>query len=221
MRFTEGGRRQLSPRHWIKSTLNSQPSFQRVVCADLRNRYLLLRHGHSEANGQSLIASSPERAIPHFGLTKTGQDQITRMVEQHGSQLACVRQIFTSDFRRTRETANIVAGLLNAPIKEAVSLRERNFGRWDGQSDTNYETVWAADAEDPGHVRWGVESVSSVAERMSRFVKEVDQLGVGQTYLLVSHGDPLQILITASQGQDLGSHRNLDPLATAELRSLC
>jgi probable phosphoglycerate mutase len=55
---------------------------------------------------------------------------------------------------------------------------------------------------------------------MSDLVHEIDQSGSGNTYLLVSHGDPLQILITAAREIDLRFHRQLDPLGTGEVRLL-
>ena len=101
-----------------------------------------------------------------------------------------------------------------------MQLRERYFGQWDGQSAENYEVVWSADAEDPTHEKWRVESVSVVARRMSQFVQTVDQSSIDQTYLIVSHGDPLQILTTAVRGRDLRLHRQFDPFETADLKPL-
>jgi probable phosphoglycerate mutase len=199
----------------------SQNDSERVLCSQLRNRYFLLRHGQSEANRWGLIASSPGVAVSQFGLTQTGREQISRSIDQHRERLAAIDRIFTSDFRRARETAEIVASVLRAPVEEAVQLRERDFGQWDGQPDDHYRTVWSADAEDPTHQQWGVESVAAVARRMSLFIGTVDQSGFQQSYLIVSHGDPLQILITTASGRDLRLHRQLEPLTTAELRPLC
>ena len=201
--------------------MNSQLDEQRVNRAELQNRYFVLRHGQSEANQQGLIASSPQVARSEFGLTNCGREQVVGSIDQRRHDLGDIQRIYTSDFRRARETAEIAGELLGAPVEEATSLRERGFGEWDRQSDENYQTVWAADAEDSSHQRWGVESVTAVASRMCQFVSDVDALHAGRTILIVSHGDPLQILITALRGQDLRSHRQLDALATAELRRLC
>jgi len=203
------------------NTMMNQDRPGQIVCAELRNRFWLLRHGQSAANQAGLIASSPEVAVSQFGLTTPGQDQVASSVEQHEKVLGDVTQIFTSDFRRTRETAQIAARLLNAPVEETMQLRERHFGEWDGKSDEHYQAVWSADAEAPTHQQWQVESVAAVALRMSQFIRTVDQSGVDQTFLIVSHGDPLQILLTAASGRDLRLHRQMKPLSTAELRLLC
>ena len=200
---------------------SNQGEYRRLVCSQLRNRYFLLRHGQSEANELGRIASSPDTAVTHFGLTQTGRGQIAASIRQHRNQLKDVDQVFTSDFRRTRETAEIAAALLNATVNESIPLRERGFGRLDGQSDQKYQLVWSADAEDATHRQWGVESVATVARRMCGFVRKLDQSSDDRTYLIVSHGDPLQILLTSALGRDLRQHRQIEPLSTAELRPLC
>ena len=40
-----------------------------------RNRYLLMRHGHSQANAQGTIISSPERGLLAYGLSPQGEQQ--------------------------------------------------------------------------------------------------------------------------------------------------
>ncbi|MEO1618923.1 MAG: histidine phosphatase family protein [Planctomycetota bacterium] len=200
---------------------SNQGEYRRIVCSQLRNRHFLLRHGQSEANALGRIASSPGIAVAQFGLTEKGRDQIAVSIDQHRNQLAGVDQVFCSDFRRTRETAEIAAVLLDATVNESILLRERSFGMFDGQSDQKYQVAWSADEEDATHRKWDVESVASVADRMCGFVRELDQSGDGNTYLIVSHGDPLQILLTSALGRDLRQHRQIEPLATAELRPLC
>ena len=41
-----------------------------------------------------------------------------------------------------------------------------------------------------------------------------------ETFLLVSHGDALQILLTAFAGLDASTHRDIEHLQTAEIRAL-
>lgn len=191
-----------------------------VATKVLRNRYFVLRHGQSEANQLGLIASSPAVAVEQYGLTDHGRQQVAEAVSQRQRELADVSRIYTSDFRRARETAEIAGELLRVPVEVVKDLRERDFGDWDGQPDENYQLVWSADEQDPTHQRWGVESVQAVAERMTGFIDRIDQTFADQSCLIVAHGDPLQILITAMQGRDLRGHRRLDPLKTAELRPL-
>lgn len=186
----------------------------------LCGQYFVLRHGRSIANEQGLIVSSPRDGVDHFGLTEAGIDEVRATAKQNRPQLEPVARIYSSDFLRARETAEIVAESLKVDIEIASALRERSFGDWDGKSNENYQTVWEADAVDASHQKWSVESVSHVADRTMDLVTDIDRSMDKGAFLLVSHGDPLQILLTAAAGNDLRTHRSLRSLETAELRPL-
>jgi len=158
-------------------------------------------------------------AVEKFGLTANGRQQVTRSVGEWRSQLAGAI-IYSSDFRRARETAEIAGQELGVGVALTAEIRERWFGEWDGTTDANYQRVWNTDETNARHQQHGVESVVSVADRMGKFVRQLDRGAVDQTFLLVSHGDPLQILITATSGAEPRLHRQLDPLKTAEIRPL-
>lgn len=190
------------------------------LLAQLRNRYWVLRHGHSQANEQSLIVSFPEIGTKQFGLTEVGNAQVRSVVTNHARMLSSVSMIYASDFLRTKQTAELVADALGVEIEFSQELRERRFGTWEGTSNSNYEMVWQADAIDPTHQIGDVESVLQVATRMIQFVNAIDSHDADRTYLLVSHGDPLQILLTAAIGRPFNRHRRLKPLETAEVRAL-
>lgn len=192
-----------------------------IDCSKLRNRYLVLRHGQSQANELGLIASSPETAVAGFGLTEVGRQQVAAEIERNIRTLASIAAVFSSDFLRARQTAEMVARRLQVRLECSLHLRERGFGDWEGEADEHYRRVWDEDALNAGHTRWGVEAVAAVASRMCQFLAKLDQADKNQTFLIVSHGDPLQILITSALGRDLREHRQIDSLGTGELRPLC
>ncbi|MDT8895166.1 histidine phosphatase family protein [Halomonas sp. I1] len=183
-----------------------------------RNAYLLMRHGHSEANRQGRIISSPARGVDSFGLSARGQTEV-------GETLAAWRwarptRVVHSDFLRTTQTAARVAEYFGvAPTRDA-GLRERGFDELEGGEDARYADVWAWDAVDAGHERFGVESVDTVAERMVAVMRGLERRHEGEVVLLVSHGDPLQILLAALAGVDLRHHRDRPPLQPAEVVSV-
>jgi broad specificity phosphatase PhoE len=45
--------------------------------SNLRNNYLLMRHGESEANVSGVIVSDPATGCDRFGLTEQGLQQIS------------------------------------------------------------------------------------------------------------------------------------------------
>ena len=184
-----------------------------------RNRYFALRHGESEANRDGAIRSDPSTACDAYGLTEVGRGQVRASVS--ASELGPDALIYSSDFRRARETAEIARALLGAlPVTLNERLRERFFGAFEGTSNANYQTVWDRDREDPGQTEDGVESVMSVLGRTSSLVAELELEHVGKTIVFVAHGDPLQIMQTGFLSVNPAEHRGLPPLTTAELREL-
>ena len=186
----------------------------------LDNRYFVMRHGRSKANELGLIISRPEHGLSgDYGLCSAGQAQALQAV-QH-TTLGNDTVIYTSDFSRAVETAEIVrAHLKTSPVKTSPALRERSFGNYEKTSHENYQHVWQLDATDPSHTHKAVESVSHVTDRVTDFIKKLESFYSNKAILLVSHGDTLQILQTAFQKLDGAKHRSLPHLETAEIREL-
>lgn len=186
----------------------------------LVNRYYGLRHGESQANAQGLIVSDPARGVPEFGLTPRGREQARAQV------LACAALgagviIYSSDFARARETAEVARAALGAgPVRLRTALRERAFGALEGGPNTAYEPVWARDREDPSHTDSGVEAARAVRDRAWALVQTLEEEHQGATLLLVSHGDPLQLVATAFLGRDASEHRAIAPWQPGEVRFL-
>jgi broad specificity phosphatase PhoE len=71
-----------------------------------------LRHGHSLANQQRIIASHPENCCSGFGLSERGKRQVRDSLRQD-KLLDAATIIVSSDFRRAVESAAIAHELLN------------------------------------------------------------------------------------------------------------
>lgn len=183
-----------------------------------RNRYLLMRHGHSQANQQGVIVSSPERGIENFGLSMHGEQQLAQLVADW--HWPAPTRVVHSDFLRTTQTAAHVAARFGLAPSVDTRLRERNFGDLEGQGDEHYPSVWALDAEDAEHRHYQVEALSAVAQRMQAVIVDWEQQVSGETILLVSHGDPLQILLTALANKPLSQHREQQALLPASITQL-
>ena len=186
----------------------------------LKNKWYWLRHGQSTANVAERIASDPATAIDSVGLTASGRQQVYDTMRRQ-TMLGDQTLVISSDFLRTLETAQIAVECLRC--KQALTtdkrLRERYFGDWEGTSSGNYEKIWQQDAANASHDCAGTESCVQVAERMSKLVMSYEQQFKDVDILLVSHGDPLQILECWFAGRPLSQHRQLRALQTAELRA--
>lgn len=181
--------------------------------------YYLMRHGRSKANDAGLIISDPETGCKDWGLSPEGREQIT--VALKSCALPEDLCIIASDFTRTRETAELAAELLDlAPPRLDVRLRERFFGAFEGKSNRHYQDVWDKDCLDDTHREWNVESARSVMDRTSALIKELEEEKEHSSYLLVSHGDALQILLCWFQSVPPEKHRELKHLETGEIRPI-
>ena len=188
---------------------------QRNIKKHWRNRYLFMRHGHSQANQQRVIVSSPGRGVENFGLSEHGEQQLAQLVADW--QWPVPTRVVHSDFLRTTQTAAHVAARFELVPSVDTRLRERNFGELEGQGDDHYPSVWALDAEDAEHRHYQVEALSGVVSRMQAVIAEWEQQVSGETILLVSHGDPLQILLTALANKPLTQHREQPALLPASI----
>lgn len=191
----------------------------------LANRYWVMRHGESEGNRAGIIVSDPADGVDRFGLTDRGRAQARENGERFletCSDDPCRFRIISSDFLRARQTAAIVAAVLNVSTQVAVhaGLRERFFGSLEGQSAESYRRVWELDEQDASHEAWSVESAQAVCRRAIAVVGELEADFQGERFLLVAHGDVLQILQTVFECQPVSRHRAVAHLEVAEIREL-
>ncbi|PIN25752.1 Phosphoglycerate mutase [Handroanthus impetiginosus] len=175
----------------------------------LKNRYWILRHGKSIPNQRGLIVSSLQNGIlEEYQLASDGVHQarlagesFLKELKQEGIGLENVR-ICYSPFSRTSHTARVVASVLNIPFegpqcKAIEDIRERFFGlSYELKSHDKYPEIWALDDQDPFMPPEGGESVADVVTRLARALALMESEFQECAVLVVSHGDPLQILQT-------------------------
>ncbi|KAE9448655.1 hypothetical protein C3L33_19452, partial [Rhododendron williamsianum] len=172
----------------------------------LGNRYWVLRHGKSIPNEMGLIVSSMENGtLEEYKLASEGVNQ---------AQLA--GELFQKVYS--------IKGLSYGNKEVVEDLRERFFGPslelsshdmvcnpfkelkncvsiWVLYPDVvlfheQYSVIWALDEKYPFEKPEGGESVSDVVSRLTKALITIESAFQGCTILVVSHGDPLQILQT-------------------------
>ncbi|MDZ8119336.1 histidine phosphatase family protein [Pontiella agarivorans] len=186
----------------------------------LRNRYYGFRHGQSRANDEGIIVSDPALGTVEYGLTEEGRRQVVASLKT-ADVFDSESVLFSSDFRRARETAEIIRSELGcAEIVFDVRLRERFFGDWEGKRHEHYSRAWKQDEFDPEREYHGAESSASVQRRMWAVIESLEQQMAGKTIVLVSHGDPLMLLQTAFLDLGPSRHRSLPYIETAGWRLL-
>jgi 2,3-bisphosphoglycerate-dependent phosphoglycerate mutase len=151
----------------------------------------LARHGESTWNVLQLVQGH----APGPTLTPKGREQAARLAEQFRDRL--IREIYTSDLGRARETAAVIGRALGVPCHEDVALRERCFGTLEGHALSSLDptsTGIAADRVVDGHARpLGGESLGDLYERVGQFVEQ-HLIGLQDSVLVVSHGGAIRAL---------------------------
>ncbi len=105
--------------------------------------------------------------------------------------------IYASDFKRTKETALIIArgiGLDRKKIILTPNLRDINLGIYQGGPRENFYKDFPDFPTDFNQKPKNGESLSEARKRITDFVKKIDSWHQDSKILIVSHGEPLWLL---------------------------
>jgi broad specificity phosphatase PhoE len=159
----------------------------------------LVRHGLTEWNEQGRLMGRSE-----IGLSPRGREQ----ARVAGEALAAVPidAVLCSPQRRAQETADAIAAPHGLPIETVDDLAEIWLGeRWVGKTfdDLRGDPDLLSYFTDPTYGCDVLEPATSVERRVAAVVARLHEGGRGRRVVLVSHGDPLRILVTHLLGLDL------------------
>lgn len=191
----------------------------------LHNKYFLMRHGESKANVAGIILSHLENGVQEeFTLTQKSEEQVMESVKSAKTEGWLEENviIYSSPFSRCKKTAEIAKEVLG--VKDGIiideRLKERHFGDFEKTHNSNYQKVWEADIENPGHKNDNVESAQEVQQRTLSLIDDLEKKYANKKVLLVSHGDALQILQTGMLQKSPAVHRQLEHINTAQIIEL-
>jgi isoleucyl-tRNA synthetase len=154
------------------------------------NTFYFARHGLAENNVRVIHSAYLEN--DPIDLVPEGVRQAEAMVKRL-KKLGGVNLIVSSDVRRAKHTAGIIAEALQCPVEYDVRLREWNLGVWNGKSCEGMHRAL------PFEKRWteapeGGETWTELQRRMVEAVKDVNKRHKDKRILVISHGDPLWVL---------------------------
>lgn len=186
---------------------------------------LLVRHGHSTANADAVLAGWTEGVA----LTDRGRGDVERVAARLAG--LDVARLVTSPLQRCRETAEILLPGANAEVVE--DLGECRYGAWTGRrlADLTSEPLWRTVQDDPASARFpesdthASESLAEMAERMVTAIRRIDEEvtqehGPDAVWVAVSHGDPIKAVIADAVGAGVaGLQRvHVDPASVSVIR---
>lgn len=148
-------------------------------------RFLVLRHGQSEWNAMGRWQGQAD-----IELTDLGYEQARRATDRLGMFDA----VASSDLRRARITATIIAETLGMGLLEAdTRLRETHVGEWQGLTHEQIDRDWPGYLE--AHLRPpGFETDESIMGRLSDAFADLSGMFPGGNVLVVAHAGVIRVL---------------------------
>ncbi|MCO5996998.1 histidine phosphatase family protein [Actinoallomurus rhizosphaericola] len=156
-----------------------------------------------------------ERLPGDPGLTDLGRWQADRAAVWLGR--AGVTAVFSSPMRRARETAEAIASVISAPVREDPRLRERM--NWDGsQSFDEFLIEWAASARDRHFVPQTGDTSWQAGERFRSSLRDVPaELGV---VAICTHGGVTVDLLRSLVGDQALAPQLLESIPPCAITTL-
>ena len=158
---------------------------------------IFIRHAETDRSGTFCGHSDPE-------LNARGYAQLPALVDAlRGQDIAAV---YTSDLRRAQSTASAIAGALRLECHICSSLREIDFGDWEGLHwseiecrDQAYAFRWLADY--PNVPAPHGETFVEFEDRVLHSVEALGKTESTRKIAVVSHAGVLRTVLCRLQGQ--------------------
>jgi len=162
---------------------------------------LIVRHGETEWNAEGRIQGHTD-----IGLSEKGAEQARSL----GQRLAD-RQIdvaYSSDLKRTSETAKLALGGRDITLNETPRLREYNKGIFEGMTLSEIQEKFPAEypkylEKDLSYAPEGGETTRDVSTRIASIFAEIKANHLDETVLVVSHGGVLRAAMVSLLGMPL------------------
>lgn len=172
-------------------------------------RLILVRHGETSTNTKGEIHkySDPEK------LTPNGIKQIEKTAEALKAYQPSV--VYHSTEERAKGSAEIISEKLHIPLIETHGLEERNWGDYSGLSFQEIKQKAGMDNmifdERYNFVPPKGESWKEAETRLLNTIENIISANEGKTFILITHGGAIRILMPTLLGVDKEESYKYDP----------
>ena len=162
---------------------------------------LIVRHGETEWNAEGRIQGHTD-----IGLSERGAEQARslagRLANLH------IDAAYSSDLKRTSETAKLALGDRDIVLNETPLLREYNKGAFEGMTLTEIKAQFPEEyprylEKDLDYAPKGGETARDVSARMAGIISKIKSDHLDETVLVVSHGGVLRAAMVSLLGMPL------------------
>jgi broad specificity phosphatase PhoE len=179
---------------------------------------LLARHGESDWNREVRWQGHADRP-----LTERGRLQAAALADRLAD--IDLDAVYSSDLRRARETAAMVAERKDVPLQTLPELREVDVGSWSGLTRDE-----ARERFPDGYARWldggpgwtDGETYEQMTERVLGALQRIANTHPDGWVLVVAHGGPIRAVHAAALGMNVHAYRRIRPVEpNARLSAVC
>lgn len=162
----------------------------------MNNKYILLRHGETEYQAKELDVLYPADNKLNLPMTKKGEE----MIRKASNEIKGIDLIYSSDFYRTKKSAEIINKKNNLNIVFDERLGDTNFGIFHGKTGEEYRGYFSSEKERFTKPTPNGESWNEVRERVIEVIKEIEEKYKDKTVLIISHADPIWLMMGYLKG---------------------
>lgn len=167
----------------------------------------LIRHGVTGANKENRFAGRTAEPLHPDGIAQ---------IQQVGKQLQDrnISRIFAGPLPRTKQTAEIISDIIDAPTTFADGLTEILIPHWDGLTKEAIRRDFG-----PEYPTWldnpaafsaqGCETLAAVQQRAVRCIERIFSENANKNILVVSHLVALRCLILHYKNMPINDYRSI------------
>jgi broad specificity phosphatase PhoE len=179
---------------------------------------LLARHGQSDWNHSKRWQGHADRPLTDLG-RKQAVDLADRLDDTD------LDAVYSSDLRRARDTAEVVARRKGLDVWTTSDLREVDVGSWSGLTRAEAEARFPE-----AYARWlqggeGWEDGETYQQLEARVVRALGRIAAdhdGGRVLVVAHGGTIRAVHAAALGVDVHTYRRIQRVEpNATLSAVC
>ncbi|PIR38788.1 MAG: hypothetical protein COV34_00515 [Candidatus Zambryskibacteria bacterium CG10_big_fil_rev_8_21_14_0_10_42_12] len=151
-----------------------------------KNTYYVMRHGESDHNVGNFISTDPNN---NSHLTDVGREQVLKTAEN--LKKVGITKIITSPFARTKETTELVAGILG--ISKDNIIHDERVGElkvgdvYEGKTIDEYHEFFTSVKDRFMRAPEGGETLTDLVRRVGEFLYSLESTYEGENILIISH----------------------------------
>lgn len=180
------------------------------MSADARRRWIFVRHGQTEWNGQRRYQGRTDIPLCAAGVAEARRAGATL---QH----ARASLVLTSPLRRARATAEVISRCAGSlPCRADERLVELGFGEWEGLTQAEIKRRWPEQLREwkraPQSFRFpGGEGLADALRRLEDFLRRPPwtEDETHRCVIVVTHTGPLRLARLSAEGRPLAQYRRV------------